>query len=423
MPEPFQRRRPRVRLTVSEVNAPHRSVPTPELPLVPMALAAGALSGLVGWLLVTGLVMAAWFTAMAMPLPTALGFAGQVWLSAHGLGATVGTVTVTLAPLGLTALLLLVTRTVTRLVLRATAPEDLLGHGVLRAWGLAAGGYALFAALIAIVSGSAPRAGWALVGGAVVGALGCGWALAGRLRSLVRLPAVLDGLGRAVLAGVGAMSALAALVLLIGLLLGVDRVGLIEQSLAPDAVGAWLLVALQLLYLPNLLAWSASWTLGAGLSVGTGSFVSPILTTAGVLPAIPVFGAVPAAGAGGPWSYAWLASGVAVGAVAGWAASALRRSHGALPLWLARGAGAGLGTAVVVVALGLLSRGDLGVDRLVGLGPVPANLLLLAPGTMLAGGALAAVVHWLLRGRHLPSDDAEAPTESLDTVTVVLGRD
>lgn len=430
MPNPFQRRRPRVRLTVSEVNAPERSVPTPELPLVPMALAGGALSVLVGVLLVTGLVMAGWFTAMAMPLSTALAFAGQLWLSAHGLGAVVGGVSVTLIPLGLTAVLLLVVRMVAHLVFRATASEELDGSGSWRAWGLFTVGYALATALIAIVSGSAPQAGWALIGGAVVSALGCGWALFGRLRGQFRLPAALDGLGKAVLAGVGTMTVVAAAVLLIGLLLGAERVSLIEQSLAPDAVGAWLLVALQLLYLPNLLAWTASWTLGAGISVGTGSFVSPILTTAGVLPAIPALGAVPPAGAGGPWSYAWLASGVVVGAVAGWAASALRRYRGGLPLWLARGAGAGLGTAAVVVGLGLLSRGDLGVDRLVGLGPIPASLALLAPAPMLLGGVLAAAVHWLLRGRHLnndvseePTESLDTPTESLDTVTVTLNRD
>ena len=433
MPIRSERRRPRVRLTVAEVSADQQAAAAPEFPFVPVALGAGAASALAGWLLVAGLVMAGWFTAMAMPVPVALGFAGQFWLAGHGAGAVIGGLPVTLTPLGLSCLFVLLARLVTGLGLRGTAPENLDGRGALIAWGLATAGYALVASVVALASGAGPRVGWALLGGAVIGALGAAWALAGRLRPLVAMPAALRGLGRAVLAGLATMTAIAAVVLLIGLLLGSQRISVIEDALAPDAVGSWLLVTLQLLYLPNLLAWAASWALGAGISVGVGSLVSPMLTTAGMLPAIPAFGAVPEAGPGGPWAYAWFASGVLVGAVAGWVASVRAPARWrSLTAWLIRGAGAGLLVAIIVLVVAALSRGDLGAGRLVGMGPVLLSLLLLAPLPMLVGGAASALTHWLVRGRQLPaSDPAEAstaiiddlPTEQLSADTVSLARD
>ena len=112
------------------------------------------------------------------------------------------------------------------------------------------------------------------------------------------------------------------------------------------------------------------------------------------------------------------------------AAAAPRPERRGLTLWLARGAGSGLGTAVIVIAVAALSRGDLGAGRLTGMGPVLLNLLWLAPAPMLVGGAAAALIHWFARGRHLPAVSAEdstelidLPTESLETETVVLGRD
>lgn len=432
MPIRSERRRSRVRLTVAEVSGDQQAV-APEFPLLPVALGTGVASALAGWLLVAGLVMVGWFTAMAMPVPDALGFAAQLWLAGHGAGAVVGGMLITLMPLGLSTLFVLLARLVTGLGLRATASESLDGRGALTAAGLVTTGYAVVAAVLALASGAGSRVGLALLGGAVIGGLGATWALAGRLRPMIVVPAALRGLGRAVLAGLAAMTVIAAIVLLAGLLLGSQRISVIEDALAPDAVGSWLLVALQLLYLPNLLAWTASWALGAGISVGVGSLVSPLLTTAGMLPAIPAFGAVPAAGPGGPWAYAWFASGVLVGAVAGWVAAVKTSAkHRSLTAWLVRGAGAGLAVALVLLAVAALSRGDLGAGRLVGMGPVLLSLLVLAPVPMLVGGAASALAHWLTRGRHLPASDPaedstdildDLPTEKLAADPVTLGRD
>ena len=431
MPIPGERRRSRLRLTVAEVTRSNADAPVLHFPLLVMGLAGGAAAAVVGWLLVTGLVMLAWFTAMAMPLPRVLGFAGQLWLAAHGAGATVGEVPVTLAPLGLTVLLVVLARSMVALALRATPPDVLDGWGAVRAWGLAAGGYSVVGAVIALTAGAATRIGWAMLGGLVVGALGAGWALASRLRRILPLPGRLAGLPRAIAAGAAAMTLMAAAVFMLALIIGSERVSRIENSLAPDGFGAWLLVGFQLLFLPNLLAWTASWMLGAGFSVGAGSLVSPMLTTVGLLPAIPALGAVPEPGGGNQWSYAWLLSGLLAGAAAGWVGSSAK-ADGTLVRALARGATSGLATAVLIVLVGALSRGDLGTGRLVGLGPVMINLIWLAPLPMILGGALAGLARWFVKARRLPpsgsiaADDTtelfEVPTEVLEQPTVVLGR-
>jgi hypothetical protein len=433
MPTHAERSRPRVRLIVAKVTRTGDSAPVLEFPLAVTSVAAGAAAAGVGWLLVTGLAMAAWFSVMAMPLTGVISVASQFWLAGHGAGATINGVPVTLIPLGLTALCVLLARSVVSLAVRAIPAEELDGLGAAKVMGLASVGYAVVVGIVALTVGASPRIGWALLGGLIVGVLGAAWALAARVRALLPLPTWLTGLPRAVGAGLAAMTAVAATVLLVALIVGSERIGMIEGSLGPDAVGTWLLVIVQLLFLPNLLAWTASWVLGAGFSMGVGSFVSPMLTTVGLLPAVPAFGAVPESGGGSVWSYAWLASGVLVGAVAGTAAAMRPAVGGSLARALARGAGSGLGTALAVVLIGALSRGDLGSGRLVGLGPVVFTLLWLAPLPMIVGGALAAAVHWFVKGRHLPpgpkpvtADDTtqllSGVTERLEQETLVLGR-
>lgn len=52
----------------------------------------------------------------------------------------------------------------------------------------------------------------------------------------------------------------------------------------------------QLAILPNLIAFGASWISGVGFAIGEGSYVSPLATQLGPLPALPVFAAIPTGG-------------------------------------------------------------------------------------------------------------------------------
>ncbi len=95
----------RLRFTVSSartVRLPHIPDAPPLLPWPLAALGGGLLAGLAGSLLVAGVVMIAWLSALAIALPTVLRFAAQVWLLAHGGELEVGSEAVTLVPLGLT---------------------------------------------------------------------------------------------------------------------------------------------------------------------------------------------------------------------------------------------------------------------------------------------------------------------------------
>src|SRR5690606_20357561 len=68
----------------------------------------------------------------------------------------------------------------------------------------------------------------------------------------------------------------------------------VADTLALYGTGAWAVVLLSLLYLPNLAIWAVAYLCGPGFAVGTGTAVRAELVDLGPLPAFPVFAAVPA---------------------------------------------------------------------------------------------------------------------------------
>jgi hypothetical protein len=56
-----------------------------------------------------------------------------------------------------------------------------------------------------------------------------------------------------------------------------------------------ILTAAQLMFMPNFVIWVAAWFIGTGFALGTGSLVSPVGTDLGLLPSLPVLGALPTA--------------------------------------------------------------------------------------------------------------------------------
>src|SRR3546814_4303619 len=83
-----------------------------------------------------------------------------------------------------------------------------------------------------------------------------------------------------------------------------------------DAVGATVVALAQLAYLPTLVVWGAAFAAGPGFAVGAGSAVSPSGTQLGVIPGIPVLGAVPDSTS--PWLLLLALLPVGVGALTGW---------------------------------------------------------------------------------------------------------
>ncbi|HEX5334330.1 MAG TPA: DUF6350 family protein, partial [Propionicimonas sp.] len=179
----------RLRFTVSSartVRLPHIPDAPPLLPWPLAALGGGLLAGLAGSLLVAGVVMIAWLSALAIALPTALRFAAQVWLLAHGGELEVGAEAVTLVPLGLTVVFGTICASVGGFAYRQGRQSRPAAQGGVRRMlllgsiGMVSAGYIVFTVILAwTVSGAAaiwrPALG-ALVVSAVGSAFGAGMA-------------------------------------------------------------------------------------------------------------------------------------------------------------------------------------------------------------------------------------------------------
>lgn len=423
MPRPFRRRRARNPLQLVVRAADPFSVsqadPGPSHPVLPgwaAALAVALGAGITGWLLVLVPVLLGWLVDRSGGIGPVFGLTTQIWLLAHGGGLQVGEVRWTLAPLGITVLLLLLVGLGTALLVRSVAGELLPTRAaVLRLPAVVAGGYAAVVLMAALALGSPVQAGRAGLGAVLLSGAGALWG-AGRVADLglLRLlpawarcvPAAAGAaLGTVLLGGAAALGA--------GLLLHHERITAIADGLGAEGISAVQLVVAQLAFLPNLLIWAASWVLGSGFSVGAGTVVSPPATDLGLLPSIPVLGALPAEGAG-DLALSWLIVGVSAGAVAG--VVVLRRRPSAR---LDETAGAGLVAGLValgaVTVLALLSRGDLGVARLTDLGPRIPELLMLGGALLvvpaISVGVLGGIVrHW--RGDQDPprESDPDEPT-------------
>jgi hypothetical protein len=399
----------RLRFTVSStrsVRLPHIPDTPPLLPWPLAALGGGLLAGLAGSLLVAGVVMIAWLSALAIALPTALRFAAQVWLLAHGGQLEIGSEAVTLVPLGLTITNGLICASVGGFAYRQgrqarpAAPDDGVRRQLLLgSVAMVSAGYTVFAVILAwTVSGAAaiwrPALG-ALVVSTVGSAIGAG--MAAGMRSAGLRPDWLRRGLRGAAAGVLGLVAASAVVLATATALGEPRIAALEAGLRFDAGGVFVWSLLALSYLPNLLGWAAAWLLGAGFTVGTGSLVSLSTTELGMLPAVPVFGALPSVGAGDPWMIAWLVLGVGAAVLAG--VAAVRTGHTGPLGALAAGGAAGLLTGIAYLAWAASSRGGLGSLRMTGLGPRLLEALTLGVPILLLGSLLAAMVTWFVRRR------------------------
>jgi hypothetical protein len=188
---------------------------------------------------------------------------------------------------------------------------------------------------------------------------------------------------------------LAALAVAVLLLANYAQIITLYENLHTEALGGLALTIAQILFLPNLVIWAASWLIGPGFSIGTGSLVSPLGTTLGPLPSIPLLGALPQGSV--PFEFVGLlvplVAGFVIGALICAPLTARIRSTDSFLVVL----GAGLGTGVVGGAiLGLLawaSAGSMGPGRLQQVGPDPLSVGLFAAleiGVSAVAGMLAS---------------------------------
>lgn len=414
----------------AEVRAP--SLPWP-IAVVLAAVGAAA----AGWILVAAPVVVATLTGPARPISGALGLATQFWLLGHGAGAVLGGTTITLIPLGFTAILALILGGLSGIAARqavlAQESDDLdleTRHRILiRVVGSFTGTYVFVVGATAFLTGAPAQVATALVGSAVLAAASSlvsvgrqvGWEPTRRWPVWARRVPLAAGAAVTTVVVGGSLALFAALYQ------GRHRITDLASSLGADPVGGIVLVLGQLAYLPNLVLWACSWVLGAGVTVGEGSVISPTVTHVGLLPAIPVFGAVPPASTG-HWAMVWwLLVGVAAGVVAAWTAVAPRRRARFDETALVGGlAGVVAGLAVTVVAAS--SRGNLGVGRLVNLGPRPVELFVMACSLLgIAGMAAGLAIGLLSRsgaaGSGVTAPEVDGPQDDPDRTHVIETAD
>ncbi len=403
-------------------------VEAPTLPW-PLAVLASALAAAVaGWVIVAAPVVVAAITGPTRSISGGFELATEFWLLAHGAGAVLGGTTITLMPLGLTAVLVLIlsglSGVAARQALLAQGQDDLtleVQQRMLARLVLSfTGAYLATVGVVAFLLTTPTQVAKALLGSAILAGasslIGVGRALGWvPTRSW---PAWARRVPRAAGAGIVTVLIGATVALVVAIYQGRERISVLSTSLGADPVGGLVLILGQLAYLPNFILWSASWVVGAGFSVGDGSVISPTVTHVGLLPAVPVFGAVPPAATGQWWMATWLVVGVAAGVVAAWTAVAPRRRARFDETALVGGlAGVVAGVALTLVAV--LSRGNLGVARLVGVGPRPLELFVMACSLLGISGMAAGLVMGLAAGRS--RNAAEPAPDGASDETVVVG--
>ncbi|MEJ1229951.1 MAG: DUF6350 family protein [Galbitalea sp.] len=175
----------------------------------------------------------------------------------------------------------------------------------------------------------------------------------------------------------GGAAAAATVVMIAGVIVAVllvanyAQIVTLYEDLHSGALGGLALTIAQIMFLPNLVIWAASWLIGPGFAIGTGSMVSPLGTTLGPLPSIPVFAALPQ----GDLAFAFIGlvvpifAGFLSGAVLRRSLAARIRSVGVATWTLGAGLGMGLVGGAILGLLALASGGAIGPGRLQQVGP------------------------------------------------------
>lgn len=168
------------------------------------------------------------------------------------------------------------------------------------------------------------------------------------------------------------------------------------QAARVDVLGLTVMTLGQLVYLPTLIVWVASWIAGPGFAVGAGTAVSPAGTQLGVVPGIPVFGLLPENSS--IWMLIIVLVPIAAGAFAGWAVRSRLVWEGTplgMPQRTVIALGIGAVTAGIAALAAVLASGSMGPGRLAEVGPSPLPFALALGGEVLLGAAIL-----LLSPRH-----------------------
>lgn len=170
--------------------------------------------------------------------------------------------------------------------------------------------------------------------------------------------------------------------ILLAVLIGINygQVVALYERIHAGSLGGVALTLGQAAFLPNFVIWVAAWLVGPGFALGTGSSVSPLGTSLGPIPSVPLFGALPS----GDLAFGFL--GLLVPVVLGFlVAAAIRPSliralpgGASLGLLVITGVGIGVIGGATLGVLAWISGGAAGPGRLANVGPDALHVALLA---------------------------------------------
>ena len=382
------------------------------------APAAGALAAAGSWLVLALPALVVWVATAHTTVGwgDALGIASAGWFLGHGASVAVGELSLSLAPLGLWLLALLLTvrgarrlldrtersapgTTWPRALVRQVIPGFVLGYAAagFLAWLLTLAGPARpgFAAVLVVLGIPVLALAWALLRRYVAGEE-CG--VVGEW--LDRLPRWLPRAVRPGVHGAAILLGLGTVLVVIMVAARWSTVSGLHAAVNAGLVGGVVLTAAQLLVLPNLAVFALAWLAGPGFQIADGSTITLAGAHPGLMPMIPVLGALPSDGAWSGWLILLLSVPVLAGGVIGWLAC---RSLARLSSWrtkLATALAAVVTSAAGLTVLAALGSGAVGVDRLSAVGTRPLVFGAALLGLLVAGAALSVLsAQLLLRAR------------------------
>lgn len=390
----------------ADVDAAPRLTRAPYVPWVAAAVIGAGGTVLLGWTAIGAVVAVGWLTMPTLPPAAILDTIAQLWMGAHGVPFTLEGVTIGLTPLGLSVLLGVAMSAVTRYAIghRATDEPPSPATAAVIA-GVCMLAYALGALLLATLVGTARQALGVFLGALLIGGIGSlvgAWRASGGLPAPAAFPAWVRGVPAGIVGGLGGLLGASLVTLALAIVSHLDQIRLLQSSLAPDPVGAALLIVSYLAYAPTLVAWAGAYALGGGVQVGVGTLLTPWTSQLGLLPGLPIAGALPTVPPQAGWLL--LASGPAAGLAAGLLSVRRLDALGLAGSWRPAAAAGGASALLAGLAWAVfsaLTRGSLGAGRLAVLGPRFPELLWCATAPTAAAGALAAAAWVLWRSRRV----------------------
>lgn len=375
------------------------------------AVRAGVLAALGTWAVVLLPALVGWVAAPESTLGwfTAVAVASAIWFVGHGQSIGGSGVVISVTPILLLLSFVLVAWRWVRRVLqterikvRAAEWDHIVLRGIVPGF---LGGYAVVSASVALLTLGGPvRPGVAAVAGSLivpVAALGVALLRPGKedgpafVRALfARGPAWWPVAWRHGWRGAALLLATGLAVVLLLVLGSVGTVLRVHGEYETNLVAGLVIVLAQVCFLGNAATWALAFLAGPGFSVAAGSLISPAAAHPGLMPLVPILGALPDE-SDYPWPMFLV---LAVPVVAGWLVARWVDAE-AGEGWSARdrfaGAAAGNGiAAIVIVLLTAFGNGALGVERLSSIGPSLAPFGGALLGELLLGGV--ACVAWRL---------------------------